>query len=111
MMKRLLFLLFVTSTLAAQPIRIVVDATEAPRKLIRAHLTIPAAAGPMRLAYAKWIPGEHGPTGPITDLVDLRIKAGGGQAITWQRDPLDMFAFNLVVPSGASSIDVDLAYL
>jgi predicted metalloprotease with PDZ domain len=110
MLKRLLFLLAFAFTLAAQPIRVVVDATDAPRKLFRAHLTIPAAPGPMRLTYAKWIPGEHGPTGPITDLVDVRIAAHG-QPIAWQRDPLDMFAFNLVVPNGQSSVDIDLAYL
>src|SRR5215212_5502667 len=114
MLKRLPFLLLfaftLTLTLTAQPIRIVVDATDAPRKIFRAHLTIPAAPGPMRLAYAKWIPGEHGPTGPISDLVDVRVAAHG-QRIEWQRDPADMFAFNIVVPRGETAVDVDLAYL
>lgn len=104
-----LFLVFAT-TLGAQTIRVAIDATDAPRKLFNAHLTITAAPGPMRLAYAKWIPGEHGPTGPITDLVNVRMSANG-QAVTWQRDPLDVFAFNLVVPNGASSVDIDLSYL
>src|SRR4029078_10193533 len=108
MLKRLLFVLLLTLSLHAQ-IHITVDATDAPRKLFLAHLQMRAPAGPMRLAYAKWIPGEHGPTGPITDLVDLRVMANG-QRIEWRRDPVDMFAFNIDVPKGATSIDVDLSY-
>jgi hypothetical protein len=50
-------------TLAApsgqSPITIVVDATEAPRKILHARLTIPIAkAGPLTLLCPKWIPGE-----------------------------------------------------
>ena len=54
-----------------------VDATEAPRKLFHARMTMPASPGPMTLVYPKWIPGEHGPTGPIIDLAGLKITAGG----------------------------------
>ena len=43
----------------------IVDATDAPRRLFHVHLTIPAKPGPMTLLYPEWIPGEHGPTGPI----------------------------------------------
>jgi predicted metalloprotease with PDZ domain len=112
MLKRALLLLVVFATLSlhAQPIRAVIDATDAPRKIFHAHLTIPAAPGPMRLAYAKWIPGEHGPTGPITDLVNLRIQANG-QPIAWQRDPRNMFVFQVEVPRGATALEVDLSYL
>lgn len=95
---------------AQQPIRVTVDATEAPRKIFHSHSTIPATPGPMRLAYAQWIPGEHGPTGPITDLVNLRITANG-QPVSWRRDPRNMYVFNIDVPRGASAIDVDLSYL
>ena len=37
---------------------------------------MPAKAGPMTLLYPKWIAGEQMPTGPITNLVGLKIKAG-----------------------------------
>ena len=88
----------------SQDIKIQVDATDAPRKIFHAHLTIPAKAGPMTLLYPEWIPGEHGPTGPIADVVGLRITAGG-QAVAWSRDPVNMFAFHINVPSGASSVE------
>jgi predicted metalloprotease with PDZ domain len=112
-MKRALVLIaaIVTLTLHAQePIRVTIDATDAARKVFHSHTVIPATPGPMQLAYAQWIPGEHSPTGPITDLVDLHIAANG-QPVPWQRDPRNMFAFRIDVPAGASSIDVDLTYL
>ena len=103
-------LVVAVSLQAQQPIRVVVDATDAPRKIFHSHATIPAAPGPMRLAYAQWIPGEHGPTGPITNLVNVRISANG-QPLTWQRDPRNMYVFTIDVPRGASAVEVDLSYL
>src|SRR4051794_41135993 len=64
------------------PIRLEVDAREAPRKILHAKLVIPAAPGPLTLLYPKWLPGEHGPTGPIADLAGLKIAAAG-RAIPW----------------------------
>ena len=56
-----------------RPITLNVDAREAPLRIFHARLVIPAAPGPLTLVYPKWIPGEHGPTGPITDLADADI--------------------------------------
>ena len=92
------------------PITIVVDATEAPRKMLHARLTIPTKPGPLTLLYPKWIPGEHGPTGPITDLAGLKIT-GGGKSIAWRRDNVEMYAFHLEIPNGVSSIEVALDFL
>src|SRR6266480_2730569 len=101
-------------TLAARStqgsITIDVDATEALRKILHARLTIPTKPGPLTLLYPKWIPGEHGPTGPITDLAGLKI-AGGGKSIAWRRDNVEMYAFHLEVPDGVSSIVVALDFL
>lgn len=60
--------------------------------------------------YPKWIPGEHGPTGPITDLFGLRFSVGGKE-LTWERNAREMFGFSVVVPVGAESIDIELDYL
>ncbi len=92
------------------PITLSVDATDAPRKLLRAQLVIPAAPGELTLVYPKWLPGEHGPTGPITDLVGLKMSAAG-KPVAWQRDPVDMYAFHLEVPAEASSVEVSLEFL
>src|SRR5207244_6919774 len=100
---------FASHTFAA-PIVLRLDATEAARKIYRAELTIPANPGPFTLFYPKWIPGEHAPTGPITDLAGLKISAGG-KTLDWKRDSVEMFAFHLTVPAGVSSVDVKLNFL
>jgi predicted metalloprotease with PDZ domain len=92
------------------PLKLTVDATEAPRKLIRAREIIPARPGPLTLHYPKWIPGEHGPTGPIVDLAGLEFTAAG-RTLPWRRDPVDMYAFHLDVPDGARRVEVGLEYL
>lgn len=94
----------------AQPIQLRVDATDAPRRIYHAELTIPAAPGPFNLFYPKWIPGEHAPDGPITDLVGLTISARG-QTLEWKRDLVEMFSFHLTVPPGADSVDVKLDFV
>ena len=92
------------------PITIALDATEAPRKILHARLNIPAKPGPLTLLYPKWIPGEHGPTGPITDLAGLKITADG-KTLAWRRDDVDMYAFHLEVPAGANALEVALDFL
>jgi predicted metalloprotease with PDZ domain len=102
--------LFAALALQAAPITLRVDATGVPSNVYHAHLTIPVTAGPLTLYYPKWIPGEHGPTGPINGLTGLRFTANG-KSVTWQRDLVDMFALNLEVPAGATSLDADLDYI
>jgi predicted metalloprotease with PDZ domain len=93
----------------SQSITVALDATEAPRRLFHSHLEIPATPGAMTLLYAKWIPGEHGPTGPIQSIVGMRITANGAP-VTWDRDAVDMYSFNITVPQRATAITVDLDF-
>ncbi len=94
----------------ARPVTLDLDATEVGRRILHAKLMIPARPGDLTLYYPKWIPGEHAPTGPITDLAGLRFEAGG-RAVPWSRDPADMYAFHLLVPAGASEVAVSLDFL
>lgn len=94
----------------APPVTLSVDAREAPRRIVHARLVIPAAPGPLTLLYPKWIPGEHGPTGPITNLAGLKFSAAG-KPLAWRRDDVDMYAFHLEVPGGANAVEVELDYL
>jgi predicted metalloprotease with PDZ domain len=91
----------------AQPIKLVVDATHAPEKILHAQLQIPVSTGPVTLVYPKWIPGEHGPTGPVTDLTGLEFFAGQ-QRLTWRRDLDDMYALHINVPAGVNTLDARL---
>ncbi len=94
-----------TSAASSTPITITVDATDAPRKMLHADMVIPVQAGDLTLVYAKWIPGEHGPTGPIDNLAGLAIRANG-QTLPWVRDNVNMFAFHVHVPDGVTELHV-----
>ncbi len=106
------FLLFVfASTLVfaanGPTVSLFVDASDAPRNMIHAQLLIPASPGTLTLYYPKWIPGEHGPTGPIQDLTGL-IFTAGGQRLKWRRDLLDGWTFHVEVPAGVNEVTVNL---
>ena len=91
-------------------VKVAVDLTEAPRRILHAHLSLPVSPGPLTLYYPKWIPGEHAPNGPITDVAGLKLEAGG-KTLAWRRDAIDMFAFRCQVPEGASTLNVALDFL
>lgn len=93
------------SSVAQTAITLDVDATEAARNLIHNRITIPVKPGPLTLFYPKWIPGEHTPTGPIDDLVGLKLSAGG-KTIPWRRDDIEMFAFHCEIPPGVTTLNV-----
>lgn len=99
------------STLYAQaPIQLKVDASDAPRRLFHVRMSMPANPGPLTLMYPEWIPGEHGPTGPIANFVGLRIE-GAGKTIPWRRDDVNMYAFHLDVPSGVSTLEIAFDFI
>jgi len=94
----------------AQTITLAVDATDAPRKILHAKMTIPVQPGALTLVYPEWIPGEHGPTGPIVDFAGLKFSANG-QDVVWERDKVDMYAFHLTVPAGVTTLDARADFL
>jgi predicted metalloprotease with PDZ domain len=107
-----LFFLGVTGAalLQAQTISLTVDATKTQQKLLRTHLALPVKPGPLTLYYPKWIPGEHGPDGPIASLTGLKFEAGG-RPIPWRRDLLDVFTFHLDIPEGVSELSADYNFI
>ncbi len=99
---------FVLSLAAsAQAISIAVDLRDAPRNIYHAQLTFPVKPGPLTLVYPEWIPGNHRPSGPIANLVGLRMEADG-QTVPWERDSVDMYAFHVNVPPGSKELHVSL---
>jgi len=95
---------------AAGPIRVDVDETRAPQKILHTHLQMPVQPGPLVLSYPEWIPGEHEPSGPIIDMAGLKFMANG-KALPWRRDLIDMFGLHLDIPQGAKSLDIDFDFL
>ena len=91
-------------------ISLTVDATRVPEQLVRTHEVIPVKPGSVTLYYPKWIPGEHSPDGPISNVTALKFSANG-KTIPWQRDLLDAFTFHVDVPAGADKLDVNFDYI
>ena len=82
-----------------------IDATDTQRGLYRVTQIIPVAPGTRRLTllYPEWLPGNHGPRGPLAQLVDLRFMAGG-KALSWRRDPVEVYAFHIDLPEGTHDV-------
>src|SRR5262245_38537851 len=101
-------LFFFTLAASAQPgnaQRLEVDATDAPRNILHAKLTIPVTPGAVTVVYPKWLPGNHRPTGPIQNFTGLHFLAGGKE-VDWERDLEDMYAFHLQAPTGVNELQV-----
>ena len=111
-----LLFLFIALALAASavaqtaPISLSLDASQVGQRILHVSSEIPVAPGPLTLLYPKWIPGEHGPTGPIVNLVDLHLTANGKE-IPWERDPLEMYALRVVVPAGVTRLSTQADFL
>jgi predicted metalloprotease with PDZ domain len=103
-------LLVAQGALAADAISLKVDATGTQQKFLRVSEAIPVEAGPLTLYYPKWIPGEHGPDGPVAGLTGLKFEADG-KTIPWKRDLLDVFTFHLEIPAGVSSLNASYDFI
>ena len=88
-----------------------VDVSDVERGIYRVTETVPVAApGPMVLLYPEWIPGTHAPEGEIEKLAGLTITASG-QPVPWRRDPLNVFAFHVDAPAGASALELSFQFV
>jgi predicted metalloprotease with PDZ domain len=94
----------------SNPMTVILDETLAPRGIAYAHVTVPVKPGPFTLVYPEWIPGEHGPTGPLNDVAELKISANG-TPLAWSRDQVDMYSFHVNVPEGVSRLNADFTVL
>ncbi|MBJ7311062.1 M61 family metallopeptidase [Rugamonas sp. CCM 8940] len=87
-----------------------VDATNTAQQIFRIRESIPAKAGKLTLLYPQWVPGNHGPSGPLNQFAGLKLSANG-KPLEWRRDTVNVHAFHLEVPSGASSVEAEYQYL
>jgi predicted metalloprotease with PDZ domain len=86
-----------------------VDLVDLDRRVLNVHESIPVKPGPLTLLYPEWLPGNHAPRGPIDGLAGLLITAGG-HPVQWVRDPLNVYAFHVQVPAGASRLDLEFEF-
>jgi len=86
-----------------------VDLTDLQRRIFTVRESVPAKPGPLTLFYPQWLPGTHGPGGPINLFTGLIVRAHG-QRVSWLRDPVNVYAFHIDVPAGADRIDLEFQF-
>ncbi len=100
-----------SATAQSSPITLSVDLSDAPRKILHAMETIPVQPGLLTLVYPEWIPGEHGPTGPIINQAGFIISTPSGQPVKWERDLVDMYSYHLTVPPDTTQLNIKMDFL
>ncbi len=92
-------------------IKVAIDATDLDRRIFTIKQSIPVTGpGPMTILYPEWLPGNHSDSGQIEKIAGIRFSAGG-RPIKWSRTSTNVYAFNIEVPAGATSIDLEFQYL
>lgn len=87
-----------------------VDATNLSQQMFRIKMSIPVKPGPLTMLYPQWLPGNHGPSGPLSQLAGLKFT-GNGKPVDWVRDPVHVHAFHLTVPQGVSTLEAEYQFL
>lgn len=88
-----------------------VDGRDLPRKLLHTRMEFQASGKTLDLWYPKWIPGIHGPRGPIRNVTGLRFEDKDGDSLTWRRDEADPFLLHVDVSGGAGKVVAYLDYI
>jgi predicted metalloprotease with PDZ domain len=95
----------------AGTIELFVDATDTDHAILTVREAVPVSGpGPFTLIYPEWLPGFHSPEGQIELLAGLKITAGQDE-LEWRRDPVNVYAFHVVVPDGIDRLMVEFQHL
>ncbi len=91
-------------------ISLLVDFTNVTDRVMQVHETIPVKGREITLLYPQWLPGNHAPSNQVAAIAGLVVTVDG-KNIPWMRDPVDMYAFHVGLPQGATMLDVTFQYL
>jgi predicted metalloprotease with PDZ domain len=94
----------------AGTIQLSVDLTNVNARVVNVHETIPARPGRITLLYPEWLPGTHSPSNLVANLAGL-VATTDGKRVSWVRDRVNMWAFHLDVPNGATKLELNFQYL
>ena len=97
---------------AADSIELQLDARELPRNLLHSQLTLSVKPStPLKLWFPKWVPGIHGPRGPIQNVAGIRMTDLEENPVEWRRDDTEVYLLHVDVPSGVERIRVEIDYI
>jgi predicted metalloprotease with PDZ domain len=77
--------------------------------MFHTSLVVPVTGSTVSLTYPRWIQGYHTPTGPLLDVVGLKVTADG-RPLEWNRDPVDLYTIR-IDPHGAREIEVTFDFV
>ena len=87
-----------------------VDLTNLNDRVLNVHETIPVKPGEITLLYPEWLPGTHSPSNPVANMAGL-VATADGRRVSWLRDRVNMWAFHIDVPMGATTLELNFQYL
>ena len=87
-----------------------VDLTNVNDRVLNVHETIPVKPGEITLLYPEWLPGTHSPSNPVANMAGL-VATTDGRRVSWLRDRVNMWAFHIDVPKGATTLELNFQYL
>lgn len=100
-----------TQFASAAAIKAHVDATDLPRGLLTAEITLPVKSGKLDAYYPQWIEGVHGPTNPIQNLAGIEVITPNGESVAWSRHPQDIFRIQSNIANGVRTVTVRTTYI
>ncbi len=95
---------------AAPVIDVLIDGRELPRRLLHGRTTLELPAGRSAVLYVKWVPGIHGPRGPVENVAGFEVRSAAGEVVPWERDWSDPFRFFIDAPA-AGRYTISLSYI
>lgn len=100
---------------ASETMKLSVDCTIPKQGYVTSSCVIPVDAKetPQRIGlwYPKWVPGSHGPGGPVANIAGLVVKDSAGNPLEWKRTPGEVYRIDVDVPGGVGQLVVDLRYI
>lgn len=94
----------------AGTIALSVDLTSVNDRVLKVHETIPVTSGEITLLYPAWLPGTHSPSNPVGNMAGLVVMADG-KPLSWVRHRVNMWAFHINIPKGATTLEANFQYL
>lgn len=109
-----LWLALIPSLAPAGEISVRVDARDGARRLLHARVEAPI---PQELRgthadmlYVEWTPGNHNPSGPIQNVVDLRASDALARPLSWRRDEVDP-NLHRILTGDSDRVIVEFSYI
>jgi predicted metalloprotease with PDZ domain len=92
-------------------IELQVDATNLEQRIFRVRERIPVQSGKVTLLYPRWHLGTHAPADRMLAQFAGLLVSANHQRLEWIRDPLDVYAFHIDVPPGATELEAEFEFL